>query len=95
MTSAQDAKYREAITGGCLLALGSAVLTCFMLFVNGSLVWALLAAFAKSGPSWTSKPEVSQFLLFLVPVLLVMAEWMMIDYVRSRFWSPANQESDD
>jgi hypothetical protein len=66
------------------MALGSALLTCLMLFVNGSLVMAVLTAFARSGPPWLSKPEFSQFMLFLVPVLLVVAEWMMIDYVRTR-----------
>ncbi len=73
------------MTAGCLLALGSALLTCLMLFINGSLVMALLAAFASSGPSWATKPEFSQFVLFLLPVVLVVIQWMMIDYVRTRF----------
>ena len=67
------------------MALGSAVLTGFMLFINGSLVLAVLSALARTGPSWASHPELSQFALFLVPVLMVVAEWMMIDYVRTRF----------
>lgn len=67
------------------MALGSALLTCLMLFVNGSLVMALLSAYATSGPSWANKPEFAQFMLFLMPVVLAVAQWMMIDYVRSRF----------
>ncbi len=79
-----DADERSTVTAGCIMAIGSALLTCLMLFINGSLVMAVLTAVARSGPSWASKPEFSQFMLFLVPVLLVVAEWVMIDYVRTR-----------
>ena len=68
------------------------MLTGLMLYINGSLVMAVLAALARTGPSWASNPEFSQFALFLVPVLMVVAEWMMIDYVRTRFrHRPADQ----
>lgn len=73
------------MTAGCLMAFGSAVVTCGLLFINGSFVMALLTAFAASGPSWARKPEVSQFILFSMPVVLVVVQWMMIDYVRRRF----------
>lgn len=73
------------MTAGCLMALGSAVVTCVLLFVNGSLVLAMLTAFSSSGPSWVRKPEFSQFMLFSMPVVLVVVQWMMIDYVRTRF----------
>ena len=76
---------RSTMTMGCVVSFGAAVLTGFMLFINGSLVMAVLAALARSGPSWASNPEASQFLLFLMPVVMVVVEWMMIDYVRSRF----------
>lgn len=72
------------MTAGCLTALASASLTGFLLFINGSLVMAVLTAVTRSGPSWVSKPQFSQFILFVIPVLLVVAEWMMIDYVRTR-----------
>ena len=85
MTGRSNADERSTMTAGCVMAVGSALLTCFMLYVNGSLVMAVLTALARSGPSWTSKPGFSQFMLFLIPVLLVIAEWMMIDYVRTRF----------
>lgn len=84
MTSPDDADHRGSVAAGCAVAMVSALVTCFMLFINGSFVWALLSALANSGPSWASKPELSQFLLFLLPVLMVIAEWIMIDYVRSR-----------
>lgn len=83
---------RSTMTTGCAVALGSAVLTGFMLFINGSLVMAVLTAFARSGPSWASNPEFSQFILFLMPVLMAVAEWMMIDYVRSRFYRRPSEQ---
>jgi len=84
MTPRADAEDRGALAGGCLIALASATLTSLMLFINGSFVWALLSVVTKTGPSWASKPEFLQFTLFVVPVLLVIVEWVMIDYVRSR-----------
>lgn len=79
------------IPRGCLLSIGSALITCLMLFINGSLVLAFLAAFTRFGPEWMHNPRFAQFMLYLVPVLLVVVEWMMIDYVRSRF----QQNTDD
>jgi len=84
MTRLSSVDERSTMTTGCVIAFGSALLTGFMLFINGSLVMAVLTALARTGPSWTSNPEFSQFVLFLVPVLMVVAEWMMIDYVRTR-----------
>jgi hypothetical protein len=84
MKSGGEADDRGTLTGGCLIAFASAMLTGLMLFINGSFVWALLAVFVKSGPSWASKPEFMQFILFIVPVFLVVPEWIMIDYVRSK-----------
>ena len=80
-----DANERNTMTTGCLLAFGSALLTCLMLFINGSLVMALLTAFSGSGPAWMRKPEFTQFVLFVTPVLLAVVQWIMIDYVRTRF----------
>ncbi len=79
-----NADERNTVTAGSLIATGSALLTGFLLFINGSLVMAILAALAQSGPKWLSKPAFSQFMLFAMPVLLVVVEWMMIDYVRAR-----------
>ena len=76
---------QAAITFGCLAALASAVLTCGLLFINGSLVLAILEVLEKSGLSLVQEEGFSQFVLFSMPVALVVAQWMMIDYVRTRF----------
>ena len=76
---------RRLLPVGCVLALGSATLTCLLLLVNGSLVMAVLDSVPNTAPSWARKPEFVQFMLFLMPVLLVVVQWIMIDYVRGRF----------
>lgn len=72
------------IAAGCLIAGSVALLTCLMLFVNGSLVLAILTALEGQGPRWFRDPRVSQFLLFAVPVLLVVVQWKLIDYLRRK-----------
>ena len=67
-----------------MMTLGTALLTGAMLFINGSVVLAFLKAFGSSGSEWARDPRIMQFLLLLVPVILVVIEWVVIDYVRSR-----------
>ncbi|QDT06100.1 hypothetical protein K227x_45070 [Rubripirellula lacrimiformis] len=76
---------RSSVSAGCVFALGSALITSLMLFVNGSLVMAVISAMQRSGPDWANHAQLSQFLLYTLPVVLVVIEWMMIDYLRTRF----------
>lgn len=69
---------------GCLFVVASTLLTCLLLFFNGGLVQAAYAMIAPSGPALMQNPRVSQFVLFLGPVLLVVIEWVMIDFVIGR-----------
>ena len=84
---------RQTMAVGCLLGVGSALLTCVLLFINGSLVMALLTALSGSGPQWTKNPEFSQFMLFLLPVILVVIQWKSLDYVRSRLGQRHHDQS--
>ncbi len=72
-------------TAGCAIGIGSALFTCFLLYLNGSLVLAVISALQVSGDTWFEDERVAQCALFLLPVVLVVIEWMMIDYVRTRF----------
>ena len=80
--SSEKTEMDRAVFRGCLLALASASMTGLMLFVNGSLIWAMLSVLASQGQQWATRPEISQFLLLALPVGLCMAEWKLIDYVR-------------
>jgi hypothetical protein len=73
------------MTAGCAIGIASALFTGFLLYVNGSLVLAVISALNQAGTNWLGDPRIAQCFLFLVPVLMVVVEWMMIDYVRTRF----------
>jgi uncharacterized membrane protein YhdT len=57
-----------------------------LLFLNGGLVMALLNVVAQEGASWLRNEQFMQFSLFAAPVLLLVVEWMMIDFLRTRLW---------
>ncbi|MEX0824550.1 MAG: hypothetical protein WD119_00205 [Pirellulaceae bacterium] len=69
-----------------LYTLAAALITGALLFLNGGLVMALLNAASPEGPKWFRDPRFVQFTLFCAPVILVIIEWMMIDFVRSHLW---------
>lgn len=75
----------HVIPAGCAFACGSAAITCLMLLINGSFVLAILDSIPNTAPAWVRKPEFLQFMLFLIPVLLVVVQWIVIDYVRGKF----------
>ncbi|MEM9646525.1 MAG: hypothetical protein AAF989_16150 [Planctomycetota bacterium] len=77
---------RGTVTAGCLLTMASGLLTCLMLFINGSLVMAILVAATRVGPAWLGNQSLIQFLLFSMPVALTVLQWMMVDYVRTRLF---------
>tara|TARA_R110002167_G_scaffold339660_1_gene547502 strand:+ start:29 stop:343 length:315 start_codon:yes stop_codon:yes gene_type:complete len=83
----QDASGRAASPRllGCAATLGSVVVTCVLLFFNASFVMALLTAAESNFPIWAKNAEASQFILFTMPLVLVVMQWMIIDYARSRF----------
>jgi len=70
---------------GCAATIVSVSITCVLLFFNASFVIALIKLFEPILPLWARAAGATQFLLFLIPVLLLVAEWVLIDYVRSRF----------
>jgi hypothetical protein len=74
----------SGLAPGCLFATVSTLATCLLLFVNGGLVAAICSAASRSGVSILSNTGVHQFFLFVGPVVLVVIQWMMIDYVTSR-----------
>lgn len=55
-----------------------------LLFINGSMVTAVYSAIAETGPAVMQDPRLIQFVLFVGPVLLLVVQWVMIDYVTGR-----------
>lgn len=68
--------------GGCLISLSSVTLSCGLLLINGAFVMACLSALSSAGVGWFENEKVSQFFLFGGPVALLIAQWMMLDYLR-------------
>lgn len=84
-TSNDNSDYQASgMLQGCLFATASTLLTCFMLFINGGLVAAICNAALRSGANIMRTQGVHQFCLFVGPVVLVVIQWMMIDYVVNR-----------
>jgi len=72
-------------TAGCLYGISIATVTGLLLFINGAIVLVFVRALVQSETSLLSRPDVAQLLLLSVPVVMVVFQWKMIDYVRGRF----------
>jgi len=59
--------------------------TGLLLFINGAIVLLFVRAMVQSGTSLFSRSDIAQLLLLAVPVVMVVVQWKMIDYVRRRF----------
>lgn len=66
--------------------MGSALLTGFLLFLNGGVVLATLNALSSGGLVFLRNKSFSQFVVLIGPVVLVIIQWIMIDYLRARLW---------
>ena len=71
-----------AIRGGVSVAFFSAFVTALLLLVNGSLALILMESLAGSGPDWMYRKGLLQFALFTFPLLMVVAQWIVWDFVR-------------
>ncbi|WP_404309203.1 hypothetical protein [Neorhodopirellula lusitana] len=70
------------IAGGCIMVFASGAISCVLLVINGAFVMALLSAFAAGGARWVENEKFSQFLLFSLPVALLIVQWYLIDTLR-------------
>lgn len=75
----------SAMFCGAVAALAGAVVTGFLLLINGSFVLVFLHAVAETGPEWFRRKGVLQFALFVLPPLIVVVQWMIWDLVRGLF----------
>jgi len=72
-------------TSGCLVIFASALVSCVLLFLNGGVTMALINAVGERGYTWVADDRITQFLVLIGPVLLLIIQWTMIDYLRTRF----------
>ncbi len=84
-----DDQAKSGTLAACLTAMGSALMTGFLLFLNGGGVLAAVNTLASGGLEELNDDRFSQFLVLFGPVLMVVVQWMMIDYLRAHlgFWT--------
>lgn len=75
----------RSTAAGCVFALTVALVTGILLLLNGALVLALLKQTSNQLPQFVRKPQILQFLLFFLPVVLAVAEWILLDAIRALF----------
>jgi hypothetical protein len=71
-------------SSGCLVVMTSALVSCVLLFLNGGVVMALVNALAQRGVAFASDERITQFLVLIGPVLLLILQWIMLDYLLIR-----------
>jgi len=80
-----DAAVMGGVTrSGCMMIFASALVSCVLLFLNGGMTMALINAAGERGHNWVTNDRITQFLVLFGPVLLLVIQWSMIDYLRSR-----------
>ena len=70
---------------GCGHLLGSLVLACLLLALNGIAVASLYHAWTNRLADFWRHPRVAQTILFLGPVLLLLVQWWAIDVIVDYF----------
>lgn len=81
-----------ALLGGAVSALWSAVVAAVMLLINGSITVIVLGALTDANPEWSDRKGVLQFGLFLIPLAMLLAEWVIWDFVRGLLARPPAEE---
>ena len=80
--------------GAIWFATLSVVFGCILLVLNGGVIAALYFSLADAGPGWMKNHSVTQFALFVGPVLLLIFQWSLIDLVgRNRIEDRRSQQS--
>jgi hypothetical protein len=67
---------------GCLIVLLSATGSCLLLFLNGGVTMAFINLLNESGYTLVRDDRISQFAVLVGPVILLIIQWWMIDYLR-------------
>ena len=66
---------------GCGFVLLTFFFTCLFLVLNSALISKLVPPLLEAGPAFLTRPAVVQAALFVGPVILIFAEWWLVDLV--------------
>ena len=69
---------------GCLI-LGATLFIASLLFVvNGVVIGMVYAQISPNGPPWLREAKVAQILMFVGPIVLLVVQWWIFDFVSDR-----------
>jgi hypothetical protein len=71
--------------GSAAMALIAALVSGWLLLINGSFVLVFLHTVSQDGPEWFRRKGTMQFALFVLPLLMLVAQWMIWDLLRGLF----------
>lgn len=74
----------SGLKAGCLAAFFSVFVGCVMLVLNGGIVASIYVALRPLQPDLLGRPQFSQLVFFLGPVVLLVIEWMLMDALTDR-----------
>ena len=66
---------------GCGFLVLTSLITGLFLVLNSALVWRFYPNLAAAGPAFLQHNRIAQMALFLGPVILIFAEWWIVDFV--------------
>ena len=73
--------FRQIRLDGCAFVVITCVVTCVLLIVNVAIVTALVNQFMPAvGRFSAERSKYAQTIRFIGPVLLIFAEWTLIEY---------------
>lgn len=85
-TSPKSSRRRRARRqhSGCLFLLATCLFTCLLLLLNAALATSLYSMLNPYLPRFLRSPRFAQLMLFVVPVILIFAQWRLVDMVAMR-----------
>ena len=81
--SRQTSSFRQYF-GLALFSLYTVVVSSVALVFNAALIYALYTGSMQLLPDWFSMVQFGQLILFIGPMVLLVLEWMLWDYLSVR-----------
>lgn len=81
-------------SSGCVGVFVSAIASCVLLFLNGGVVMAILNALDDQNWTLFRDDQLSQFSVLIGPVIMLVIQWRMIDYLRDHL-TPSEKPATD
>jgi len=78
------ARRKNTARGGCGFWLATCALACLLLLANSGVAIAFYGVLSAIAPNVFDRPKLAQAILLVVPVLMLVPEWRLIDWLGER-----------